>query len=50
MKLTSIVTMALMAVSGAALAADLPAKAPAPAVVRSTCANFGGFYLGAHGA
>jgi outer membrane immunogenic protein len=34
---------------GAAIAADLPAKAPAPVVMRPACAQFGGFYLGGHG-
>src|SRR5262245_44014630 len=34
---------------GAAIAADLPRKAPAaPVVVRPACAQFGGFYLGGH--
>jgi outer membrane immunogenic protein len=33
---------------GAAIAADLPAKAPAPMVVRPACAQFGGFYVGGH--
>jgi outer membrane immunogenic protein len=33
---------------GAAIAADMPSKAPAPVVVRPACAQFGGFYLGGH--
>jgi outer membrane immunogenic protein len=33
---------------GAAIAADLPSKAPAPVIVRPACAQFGGFYLGGH--
>jgi len=33
---------------GAAIAADLPAKAPAPVVARPACAQFGGFYVGAN--
>src|SRR5262245_724946 len=34
---------------GAAIAADLPAKAPAPVVARPACAQFGGFYAGVQG-
>jgi outer membrane immunogenic protein len=33
---------------GPAIAADMPAKAVAPAMVRPACAQFGGFYIGAH--
>lgn len=35
-------------IGGPAMSADLPAKAPAPVVVRPACAQFGGFYLGGH--
>jgi outer membrane immunogenic protein len=44
-----VIALATLA-SGTAIAADLPVKAPRPAVVAApACAQFGGLYIGAHG-
>jgi outer membrane immunogenic protein len=46
---TTLLAAAFLAIGGAAaVAADMPYKG-APAAVRPACANFGGWYVGAHG-
>jgi outer membrane immunogenic protein len=46
---TSLLTFAaLIGLGGIAAAADLPYKAPAPVMARPSCAQFGGFYVGAN--
>jgi outer membrane immunogenic protein len=47
MKKSLLAVAALFSLSGVAAAADMPVKAPIPT---PGCANFGGFYVGGHGA